>query len=303
MSLIDTSSRRVGVFIDVQNMYYSARNIYGAKVNFGAIVKAAVGNQKLIRAIAYTISTKTGEERPFFEALQAMGIELNTKELLEYDSGHKKGDWDVGITIDVVRMLDMVDVVVMVSGDGDYCALAEYVKSRGRIFHVVSFRESTSGKLVEVADIYTNLSLDKKAFLIGSSNGHRPPQHHLSSQTDTFDDVIAEQVANRAIDVPKKPAAEKQTRIEAPRSKQMNIPTAPIAPMKPAAQTIPMTPIAPTAPSISNIPMPIAPIRFNKKPVASTPPSFTKASNSKQSRGRPRKPGANPNVPQLPMNA
>ncbi len=267
MPLIDTSTRRVGVFIDVQNMYYSARNIYGAKVNFGAIVKAAVGNQKLIRAIAYTISTKTGEERPFFEALQAMGIELNTKELLEYDSGHKKGDWDVGITIDVVRMLDMVDVVVMVSGDGDYCALADYVKSRGRIFHVVSFRESTSSKLVEVADIYTNLSQDKKAFLIGGSNNHRSPQHHLSSSTDTFDDVIAEQVANKAIEVPKKEPVERVN------PKQTNILTAP-----------PITAV------------PIAPIRFNKKPEAP-------AQNKPQGRGRPRKPRPNPNVPQLPMNA
>lgn len=254
MPLIDTSTRRVGVFIDVQNMYYSARNIYGAKVNFGAIVKAAVGNQKLIRAIAYTISTKTGEERPFFEALQAMGIELNTKELLEYDSGHKKGDWDVGITIDVVRMLDMVDVVVMVSGDGDYCALADYVKSRGRIFHVVSFRESTSSKLVEAADIYTNLSQDKKAFLIGAIERHHAPQRHLSSSTDTFDDVIAEQVANKAIEIPKKEAT-------------------------------------PSVPAI-----PIAPIRFHKKPEVST-------QNKPQGRGRPRKPRQNPHVPQLPMNA
>lgn len=202
MATLDTSTRRVGVFIDVQNMYYSARNIYGAKVNFGAIVSAAVGKQQLIRAIAYTISTKTGEERPFFEALQNMGIELNTKELLEYDSGHKKGDWDVGITIDVVRMLDMVDVVVMVSGDGDYCALADYVKSRGRIFHVVSFRESTSSKLVDAADIYTNLSLNKKAFLLGSEARHRAPQHHHSSSTDTFDDVIAEQMENKALTLP-----------------------------------------------------------------------------------------------------
>lgn len=288
MLLLDTSTRRVGVFIDVQNMYYSARNIYGAKVNFGAIVKAAVGNQKLVRAIAYTISTKTGEERPFFEALQAMGIELNTKELLEYDSGHKKGDWDVGITIDVVRMLDMVDVVVMVSGDGDYCSLAEYVKSRGRIFHVVSFRESTSGKLVEVADIYTNLSLDKKSFLIGSTNGHRMPQHHLSSSTDTFDDVIAEQVANKAIDVPKK-----QVREEKP--KQMNIPASPTAPIAPIVKQ------TPTVPAIPNIPMPIAPMRFNKKPAAASESSFSKTTENKQGRGRPRK--QNPNVPQLPMNA
>ena len=196
--MFDVSHRRVGVFIDVQNMYYSARNIYGSKVNFGNIVKMTVGDQQLVRAIAYTISTKSGEELPFFEALHKMGIEVNTKELLEYDSGHKKGDWDVGITVDVIRMLDMVDVVVMVSGDGDYCALAEYCKNRGRLFHVASFRESTSSKLVEVADIYTNLSADQGAFLIRDPH-YRAPQYRQSSTTDTFDDVIAEQVANKAI--------------------------------------------------------------------------------------------------------
>ncbi|MFA6018192.1 MAG: NYN domain-containing protein [Patescibacteria group bacterium] len=202
MALLDTSSRRVGVFIDVQNMYYSARNIYAAKVNFGAIVQSVVGDQNLIRAIAYTISTKTGEERPFFEALQNIGLEVKTKELLEYDSGHKKGDWDVGITIDVVRMLDMLDVVVMVSGDGDYCALAEYVKNHGRIFHVASFRESTSSMLVEAADIYTNLSAEQKVFLLRDVH-HRTPERRIGSTTDTFDDVIAEQFANKAILVPK----------------------------------------------------------------------------------------------------
>jgi len=196
--MFDVSNRRVGVFIDVQNMYYSARNIYGAKVNFGNIVTAGVGNQKLVRAIAYTISTKTGDELPFFEALHKMGIEVNTKELLEYDSGHKKGDWDVGITVDIIRMLDMIDVVVMVSGDGDFCALAEYVKNRGRLFHVVSFRESTSSKLVDIADNYTNLSADQPRFLIRDP-GYRAPMFRKASTTDTFEDVIAEQVQNEAI--------------------------------------------------------------------------------------------------------
>ena len=87
--MLDFNNRRVGVFIDVQNMYYSARNIYGSKVNFGKIVEKTSAGQKLIRAIAYTISTKTGDETPFFEALHNMGIEVNTKELLEYDTGHK----------------------------------------------------------------------------------------------------------------------------------------------------------------------------------------------------------------------
>lgn len=195
--------RRVGVFIDVQNMYYSARNIYGSKVNFGNIVKAGINNQQLVRAIAYTISTKTGDELPFFEALHKMGIEVNMKELLEYEGGQKKGDWDVGITVDIIRMLDMLDVVVMVSGDGDYVPLGEYVKNRGRIFHVVSFRESTSSKLVDCADIYTNLSDDLNTFLIRDPN-YRPQTHRVASVTDTFSDVIAEQGENRML-----PAAEK----------------------------------------------------------------------------------------------
>lgn len=226
MPLFDTSVRRVGVFIDVQNMYYSARNIYGAKVNFGNIVKAVTGNQKLVRAIAYTISTKTGEERPFFEALQSMGIEVKTKELLEYDSGHKKGDWDVGITIDVVRMLDMLDVVVMVSGDGDYCALAEYVKNRGRLFHVASFRESTSTMLVDAADIYTNLSADQKMFLIRDPH-YRAPERRTNSNTDTFDDVIAEQVANKAIEVRAQGVGNEQSAV----GKEASSESTPVAPV------------------------------------------------------------------------
>ncbi len=212
--MLDLSHRRVGVFIDVQNMYYSARNIYGSKVNFGNIVLKTIGDQRLVRAIAYTVSTKTGDELPFFEALHKMGIEVNTKELLEYDSGHKKGDWDVGITVDIIRMLDMLDVVVIVSGDGDYVPLGEYVKNRGRIFHVASFRESTSSKLVECADIYTNFSDDLPSFLINDPK-YRPTQNTKSSAVDTFDDVIAEQQQKEHIEPlapPQKPQLRRRSR-------------------------------------------------------------------------------------------
>lgn len=269
--MFDFSKRRVAVFIDVQNMYYSARNIYGAKVNFGNIVKAAVGDQQLVRAMAYTISTKSGDEKPFFEALQNLGIDLRTKELLEYDSGHKKGDWDVGITIDVVRMLDMVDVVVMVSGDGDYCALAEYVKNRGRMFHVMSFRESTSSMLVEAADEYTNMSMDKKKFLIGGEARPRTPERRMSSHTDTFDDVIAEQVANKALHVaPTAPVAPRRV-----------VPTIPRVPM-----TAPTVAATPTAPSTATRPIPPALPKLKFSSIGDKP------SGSKQpqrGRGRPRK--------------
>jgi len=165
--------QRVGVFIDVQNMYYSARNLHQRKVNFSNIVADAVGDRRLIRAIAYVVTTKTGEERPFHEALEQKGIELKEKELLEYFSGQKKADWDVGITVDVIKMLDMLDVVVLVSGDGDFIPLVQYAQSRGRQVEVVSFRESTSSKLVEAVDLHVDLSANKRRFLIGGP-GQKP---------------------------------------------------------------------------------------------------------------------------------
>ena len=159
--------QRVGVFIDTQNMYYSARYLFGRRVSFGHIVEDAVAGRKLIRAVAYVVKTKAADETPFFEALKKLGIELREKDLMEYMSGQKKADWDVGLAIDVVRMLDTVDVVVLVTGDGDFVPLIDFAKSRGRTVEVIAFRETTSSKLVEAADEYTNLSDNKKRFLIG----------------------------------------------------------------------------------------------------------------------------------------
>lgn len=172
--MISNPDQRVGVFIDTQNMYYSAKHLHKSKVNFGAIVEDAVGDRKLIRAIAYVVRTKTEEEQPFFDALLGLGIETREKQLMEYDSGHKKADWDVGLTIDIVRMLDMLDVIVLVSGDGDYTYLVDYVKNRGRILEVMSFRETTSSKLIECCDVYMNLSENKSRYLIHIQE--KPPQ-------------------------------------------------------------------------------------------------------------------------------
>lgn len=166
--MIRHPNQRVGVFIDTQNMYYSARSVHKKKVDFGAIVEDGVGEGKLIRAIAYVVTTKTGEEKPFLEALQKVGIELREKELQEFFSGQKKADWDVGLTVDVIRMLDMLDVIVLVSGDGDYLPLVSYCQSRGRVVEVIAFRETTSSKLVESADAYINMSDDPERYLIST---------------------------------------------------------------------------------------------------------------------------------------
>lgn len=166
--MIDTKHQRVGVFIDVQNMYYSARNLFDRKVNFGNVIRKVVGNRQLIRAIAYVVSTKTGENQPFFDALVGEGIEIKEKELKEYLSGAKKADWDVGIAVDAISMSDNLDVVILVSGDGDYIPLVKYLQQKGRIVEVVSFRETTSSQLVEAVgkERYTNMSDHKRSFLI-----------------------------------------------------------------------------------------------------------------------------------------
>jgi uncharacterized protein (TIGR00288 family) len=158
--------QRVGVFIDVQNMYYSAKNLYSAKVNFGNIVKEATGGRKLIRAIAYVVSTETKEEQPFFDALYNLGIETKEKPLQIFYGGEKKGDWDVGITVDAIRLSPSLDAIVIVSGDGDYVPLIEYLQNQGKQVEVVAFGNTTSSKLIEAADDFIDLGQEKDKFLI-----------------------------------------------------------------------------------------------------------------------------------------
>jgi len=166
----------VGVFIDTQNMYHSGRNLFGKRVNFGNIVKDATGNRKLLRAISYMVRTKTGEENAFVEALQNLGIEIREKELMEFQSGAKKADWDVGMAVDAIRMSDMLNVIVLITGDSDFIPLVEYLQSRGRLVEVMSFRETTATKLIEAADFFTDLSKNKRRYLIGGANYPRTPR-------------------------------------------------------------------------------------------------------------------------------
>lgn len=188
--MIKHLDQRVGVFIDTQNMYYSARNLFNSHVSFKNIVEDAVGGRKLIRAIAYVVRTKTGEEQPFFEALVKSGIETRQKELQEFFGGAKKADWDVGIAVDAIRIADVLDVVIIVSGDGDFVPLIEYLKHRGRQVEVAAFRETTSTKLIEAADSFLNLSDEPKKFLIrGGRHDHEdeeetpPPQTRRTKRT------------------------------------------------------------------------------------------------------------------------
>ncbi|PIR94626.1 hypothetical protein COT97_00545 [Candidatus Falkowbacteria bacterium CG10_big_fil_rev_8_21_14_0_10_39_11] len=159
--------QRVGVLVDIQNLYYSAKALYQKKVHFGNILTESVGDRKLIRAIGYGISTLEGAEGKFFDALGKSGYEVKTKDLQIFPDGTKKADWDVGIAVDAIKMAKSLDVIVLVSGDGDYIPLIEYLQNTtGCRVEVVAFKESTSAKLIEAADDFLNLSENKRKFLI-----------------------------------------------------------------------------------------------------------------------------------------
>lgn len=165
--IFDYKSQRIGLFVDTQNIYHSAKNLYGARVNFGKILETAVKNRQLIRAIAYVIRSKSFEEESFFEALEKQGFEVRLKDLQVFFGGAKKADWDVGIAIDAVKMADKLDTVVLVTGDGDFLSLANYLKeNKGCRVEVIAFKETTSGKLIEAADEFIDLSSQKRKFLI-----------------------------------------------------------------------------------------------------------------------------------------
>lgn len=164
--MIKHPDQRVGVFVDVQNMYYSARNLFDSKVNFAKVLEAAVADRKLIRAMAYVIKSDSGEEQAFFEALDKQGFEIQMKDLQVFVGGMKKGDWDVGIAVDAFKMSKALDVIILVTGDGDFVPLVNFLQYHGNQVEVIAFGETSSAKLVEASDNFIDLSADKRKYLI-----------------------------------------------------------------------------------------------------------------------------------------
>ncbi|MBI2652709.1 NYN domain-containing protein [Candidatus Woesearchaeota archaeon] len=159
--------QRIGIFVDVQNMYYSAKNLYNAKVNFAQILKAAVGDRSLIRAIAYVIKADVREEQNFFDALEKIGFEVKAKDLQIFAGGAKKGDWDIGLAMDTIELAPKLDTIVIVSGDGDYVPLIQHLRhALGCRIEVIAFGKSSSSLLREECDSFIDLELDKKRYLI-----------------------------------------------------------------------------------------------------------------------------------------
>jgi len=185
--------QRVGVFVDVQNMYYSAKNLYDRHVNFANILEEAVAGRKLVRATAYTIVSESQEEKAFFEALRQQGFELRSKDLQIFPGGVKKGDWDVGIAVDAIKMSQHMDVIVLVTGDGDFLPLVQFLRYHGLLVELIAFKKTTSSKLLEEVDDFIDLSGNTRKFLMKKLAGRAKP--HLWSRPTTSRQTASQQTS------------------------------------------------------------------------------------------------------------
>jgi len=142
------TDQRVGIFVDVQNMFYSARTLHQSKVDYSKLLGALVAGRKLVRAIAYVVQKPDVDQKGFLEALRRAGYEIRVRELMLRDDGSARGDWDVGITIEALAMAHKLDTVVLVTGDGDFVPLVDALRKQGCRVEIVSFEQSTSNELI-----------------------------------------------------------------------------------------------------------------------------------------------------------
>lgn len=156
--IVRNRDQRVAVLVDVQNLYYSGKNLYNARVNYKNLLAKLVQKRLLVRAIAYVIKTEESKESEFFEAVHNAGFEVKEKMLQTFYGGAKKGDWDVGIAMDAIRLGNKVDSIILVSGDGDFRPVVNYLQqSSGCLVEVAAFKKTANKELIEMADDFFNI--------------------------------------------------------------------------------------------------------------------------------------------------
>jgi len=156
--------QRIAIVIDVQNMFYSAKSIFKKKLNFDLLVRTITRGRRLVRAIAYIVKSPEVDQTKFVDFLDSIGVEVKVKDLKVRPDGTSKGDWDMGIAIDSINLSPKVDVIALVSGDGDFTVLAQKLQALGVKVEVYAFPSSTAEELRSVADYYYPLDADMLLF-------------------------------------------------------------------------------------------------------------------------------------------
>jgi len=159
--LIESSSifkkERIALFVDSQNLYYSARMGYAAKVNYEKLLRLITENRNLVKAYAYIVQPPDGDVKPFATSLERIGYIVKTKDVRTRANGSAKANWDMGIALDILGILDRVDTIVLASGDGDFVPLVDFIKAKNRRVEIFAFAENTAYDLKERADRFQPL--------------------------------------------------------------------------------------------------------------------------------------------------
>jgi uncharacterized LabA/DUF88 family protein len=147
---------KVALFVDVQNVYYTTRQIFQRNFDYNTFWSMATANRQVINAFAYAIDRGDQKQREFQNILRAIGFEVKLKPFIQRADGSAKGDWDVGITIDAMECSQDADVIVLVSGDGDFNLLVNKLRiDKGKRVEVYGVSKLTSASLMKAASKFT----------------------------------------------------------------------------------------------------------------------------------------------------
>jgi uncharacterized LabA/DUF88 family protein len=166
------ATEKVAVFVDGANLYHSIKSYYKGVLDYGVLLAAATGGRKLLRATFYIVEKQEADDggasgaRSFVYNLNKFGYKVRSKPLVVHETlsaeGERvvshKGDWDIGIVVDMMRLADHADTYVLVSGDGDYVEAVDYLQSeKGLRIEVISAAPCTSQSLLDICDTHTDL--------------------------------------------------------------------------------------------------------------------------------------------------
>ncbi len=180
-----SATQRVAIFVDVQNMYYAARNLFQSKLEFSKLLRHLVRGRTLARALAYIVERPGMEQNKFIEVLRRNGYEVRKRIVGERNDSSNRGDWNIGIALDALALANKIDVAILVTGDGDFVPLVEKLAMDGVRVEIASFRETTSSDLYHAADqVHV---LDEGVLLSGT---HFQPAEEEEEEEEDFEDEL-----------------------------------------------------------------------------------------------------------------
>ncbi|NPA58741.1 MAG: NYN domain-containing protein [Aquificae bacterium] len=167
-------NQRVALFLDIQNLYYSARDVFNRKVNFEKVLYKVLNDRILVRAIAYLVKLHGVDQSGFIATLKHIGYQVREKEPKIFKRLDENGDlittvkadWDMGMAMDAISLADKIDVAILASGDGDFTDLVRYLHTKGVKVEIAAFKQTAAKELIEVADEFIDLtSFGEEIFL------------------------------------------------------------------------------------------------------------------------------------------